>query len=118
MIIEEAIVSGRSGSWSAESGIALLLSAGVPGLDPELDGTGDVCGCILQWCCKIELGRKKVTAGLARLRFVKTRAPWKVQTCDNGWTTHSCLKFFSERIYVDYILCYINYALPLYLQLL
>jgi hypothetical protein len=49
MIIEEAIVSGRSGSWSAESGIALLLSAGVLGLDPELDGTGDVGGCILQW---------------------------------------------------------------------
>ena len=49
MIIEEAIVSGRSGSWSAESGIALLLSAGVLGLDPEFDGTGDVGGCILQW---------------------------------------------------------------------
>jgi len=40
-IMDEARVSGMSGSWSAESGIALLLvlSAGV--LDREGDGDGD-----------------------------------------------------------------------------
>tara|TARA_R110002060_G_scaffold66939_4_gene75690 strand:+ start:298 stop:450 length:153 start_codon:yes stop_codon:yes gene_type:complete len=39
--MDEARVSGMSGSWSAESGIALLLvlSAGV--LDREGDGDGD-----------------------------------------------------------------------------
>jgi hypothetical protein len=66
-MIEEAMVSGRSGSWGAESGIALLLSAGVPGLESGLDGTGDVDGGILQWCCE-EVAREKVVR-MARLRL-------------------------------------------------
>jgi hypothetical protein len=36
-IIEDARVRGRSGSWEVESGMALLLSAGVE----EREGLGD-----------------------------------------------------------------------------
>jgi hypothetical protein len=57
---EEAMVSGRSGSWEAESGIALLLSAGVPGPEPGLDGAGDVGGGILQWRCEVVIREKVV----------------------------------------------------------
>jgi hypothetical protein len=51
---EEAMVSGRSGSWEAESGIALLLSAGVPGLEPGLAGVGNEgggIGNVVVRCC-------------------------------------------------------------------
>lgn len=44
-IMEEAMVSGRSGSWEVESGMALLLSAG-------LDGVGED---ILKRCCEVVL---------------------------------------------------------------
>jgi hypothetical protein len=54
MIMDEAIVSGRSGSWSAESGIALLLSAGVVGLDPRPEGVAG--GGILKLCCEVDVG--------------------------------------------------------------
>jgi len=49
-IMEEAMVSGRSGSWEVESGMALLLSAGVP----DLDGVGDGED-ILERCCEVIL---------------------------------------------------------------
>ncbi len=48
------MVSGRSGSWEAESGIALLLSAGVPGLEPGLAVAGDEgggIGSVVVSCC-------------------------------------------------------------------
>ncbi len=47
-IMEDARVRGRSGSCEVESGIALLLSAGVD----EREGFGDEAD-ILWYCCKL-----------------------------------------------------------------
>lgn len=47
-IMDEASVRGMSGSWSAESGMALLLSAGV--LDREVVGDGEDILAVGLWC--------------------------------------------------------------------
>jgi hypothetical protein len=54
-IMEDARVRGRSGSWEVESGMALLLSAGVE--EREGFGDGDDIFCIAVVSC-YGLGRE------------------------------------------------------------
>ena len=84
---EEAMVSGRSGSWEAESGIALLLSAGVPGLELGLGGAGDegggICSSFVR-CCGSRKERPRCVR-LARLRFLcELVQGMRAQTCDES----------------------------------
>jgi hypothetical protein len=75
---EEAIVSGRSGSWEAESGIALLLSAGVPGLETGLGGAGGEGGGIFSVvvsCCGS--GEERLSC----VRFVRLRFLCELVQC-------------------------------------